>query len=68
MKLNEISCNIKKEQQKILYMQITEMDFSYSVEEAPRCPELKLSMYLTQRRSKGTVVPPDVTHTTFFVF
>lgn len=36
----------------------------YSVDAAPRWPELKLSMYRTQRCSRGTVVPPDVTHTT----
>jgi hypothetical protein len=35
----------------------------YSVEAAPRWPELKLSMYRTHRCSRGTVVPPDVTHT-----
>lgn len=36
---------------------------TYSVEAAPRLPELKLSIYLTHRCSKGTVVPPEVTHT-----
>ena len=36
----------------------------YSVEAAPRCPELKLSMNRTHFRSSGTVVPPDVTQTT----
>lgn len=35
----------------------------YSVEAAPRWPELKLSMYRMHRCSSGTVVPPDVTHT-----
>ena len=34
-----------------------------SVESAPRVPPEKLSMKRTQRRSKGTHVPPDVTHT-----
>lgn len=36
----------------------------YSVEAAPRCPELKLSINRTHFRSSGTVVPPDVTQTT----
>lgn len=36
----------------------------YSVDAAPLWPELKLSMYRTQRCSKGTVVPPEVTQTT----
>lgn len=36
---------------------------TYSVEAAPLLPELKLSIYLTHRCSKGTVVPPEVTHT-----
>lgn len=35
----------------------------YSVDAAPLWPELKLSMKRTHRRSRGTVVPPDVTHT-----
>jgi hypothetical protein len=34
------------------------------VDRAPRVPALKLSIKRTQRRSKGTVVPPDVTTTT----
>ena len=41
---------------------------AYSVEAAPLFPELKLSMYRTQRCSRGTVVPPDVTHTTLLTF
>ena len=36
---------------------------TYSVDAAPRFPELKLSIKRTHRRSKGTVVPPDVTQT-----
>lgn len=34
-----------------------------SADSAPRVPLLKLSMNRTQLRSRGTVVPPDVTHT-----
>jgi hypothetical protein len=34
------------------------------VDIAPRVPALKLSMYRTQLRSMGTVVPPEVTQTT----
>lgn len=37
---------------------------AYSVDAAPRWPELKLSMKRTQRCSRGTVVPPEVMHTT----
>jgi hypothetical protein len=33
-----------------------------SVDIAPLVPALKLSMNRTQLRSRGTVVPPDVTH------
>ena len=36
----------------------------FSADSAPRVPPEKLSMNRTQWRSKGTVVPPDVTHTT----
>ena len=36
---------------------------TYSVDAAPRFPELKLSIKRTHRRSKGTVVPPEVTQT-----
>lgn len=35
---------------------------------APLEPELKLSMKRTHRCSKGTVVPPDVTHTILVIF
>jgi len=35
-----------------------------SADSAPRVPPEKLSMKRTQRRSSGTQVPPDVTHTT----
>ena len=34
-----------------------------STDSAPRVPPLKLSMNLMHRLSKGTVVPPEVTHT-----
>ncbi|KAH9437019.1 hypothetical protein MCOR02_000680 [Pyricularia oryzae] len=36
----------------------------YSAEVAPRVPALKLSMKRTVWRSRGTVVPPEVTSTT----
>ncbi len=36
----------------------------FSADKAPRVPPEKLSIKRTQWRSKGTVVPPDVTHTT----
>ncbi len=39
-------------------------DKADSAEAAPRVPALKLSRKRTAFLSKGTVVPPDVTHTT----